>query len=262
MTKKYIRQHMGLGDHIICNGLVRYFCEKYDDIAIFCKDSLYENIKFMFRDIKHLNVIPFQDKNLNGYCEFYLKNGKRFLVDNLSDLQSLEFIKNNEIDFDNDVINIGFEGLGGLNTRFDKAFYKMHGFDPSFRLDNFYCERNFEYEDYVFNFLNPNKEKYIFVVDDDKHHFGSLTIDENKLPKGYKIIKYDKTLNYNDNRFLMYNYRKILENAEEVHMFQSAFSEFVNSIELKSPKIYFHLYLRDYTDGEPILSKNNLHILR
>jgi len=42
---------------------------------------------------------------------------------------------------------------------------------------------------------------------------------KNILPKDYKIIKYDKTLNYNDNRFLMFNYRKILENAEEVHMF-------------------------------------------
>jgi hypothetical protein len=259
MTKKYIRQHMGLGDHIICNGLVRHFCEQYDDIAIFCKDVLYENVKFMFRDIKHLDVIPFEDKT--GYYQFVFKNGRQVVVDNLSDYQCLQFIKENNIDFENDIIHIGFDGLGGLNTRFDKAFYKMHGFDPSFRLDNFYCERNFEYEDYVFNFLNPNNEKYIFVVDDDKHQFGSLTIDESRLPKQYKIIKYDKTLNYNDSRFLMYNYRKILENAEEVHMFQSAFSEFVNSIELQKPKIYFHLYLRDYTDGEPILSKNKINIV-
>lgn len=241
MSKKYIRQHLGLGDHIICNGLVRYFCHQHDDIALFCKDVLYENVKFMFRDIKHLEIIKFQD--------------------NISDYLVSKFIENNCIDI-NDVINVGFDGLNGLNMRFDKAFYTMHGFDPQFRLDNFYCERDLDSEEYVFNFLNPNKEKYIFVIDDDKHHFGSLTIDENKLPKQYKIIKYDKTLNYKDNRFLMFNYRKILENAEEVHMFQSAFSEFVNSIELKNSKIYLHLYLRDYSNGEPILSKNNLTILK
>lgn len=233
---------MGLGDHIICNGLVRHFCKQHDDIAIFCKDTLYENVKFMFRDIKHLDVISFKSDN--------------------SDFEVLKFIENNNIDFKNDIINIGFDGLNGLNTRFDKAFYKMHGFEPSFRLDNFYCERNLEHEEYVFNFLNPKNEKYIFVIDDDKHHFGSLTIDESRLPKKYKIIKYDKTLNYNDNKFLMYNYRKILENAEEVHMFQSAFSEFVNSIELENPKIYLHLYLRDYTNGEPIVTKNKINILQ
>jgi len=60
----------------------------------------------------------------------------------------------------------------------------------------------------------------------------------------------------------MFNYRKILENAEEVHMFQSAFSEFINSIRLESPKIYLHLYLRDYTDGLEILTKNELNIIR
>ena len=86
--------------------------------------------------------------------------------------------------------------------------------------------------------------------------------EKNILPKDYKIIKYDKTLNYDDSRFLMFNYRKILENAEEVHMFQSAFSEFVNSIRLKKPKIYLHLYLRDYTDGLPILTKNKINILK
>lgn len=241
MTKKYIKQHLGLGDHIICNGLVRYFCSQYDDIAIFCKDVLYENVKFMFRDIGHLEIISFQN-NIPDY-----------LVD--------KFIHDNNINI-GDIIKVGFDGLNGLNMRFDKAFYKMHGFDSQFRMDNFYCKRDFDSEEYVFNFLNPNNEKYIFVIDDDKHHFGSLTIDENRLTKKYKIIKYDKTLNYNDNRFLMFNYRKILENAEEVHMFQSAFSEFVNSIELKNSKIYLHLYLRDYSNGEPIISKNDLIILK
>jgi len=59
----------------------------------------------------------------------------------------------------------------------------------------------------------------------------------------------------------MYNYRKIMENAEEIHMFQSAFSEFVNATELEKPKIHLHIYLRDYSDGLPILSKNDLNFI-
>ena len=260
ITKKYIRQHLGLGDHIICNGLVRYFCEKHIDVVLFCSSICYENVKYMFRDLKNLEVISF--KYQPGIYEFTFDDGRKVRYDNLADVEILSFLQKNKVKFEEDGINIVFDGLGKFNTRIDLAFYQMHGFDPSFRIDNFYCERNDEHEDFVFQHLNPKNEKYIFVVDDDKHHFGPLVIDESILPKDYKIIKYDKTLNYDDSRFLMFNYRKILENAEEVHMFQSAFSEFVNSIRLKKPKIYLHLYLRDYTDGLPILTKNKINILK
>lgn len=260
MSKKYIRQHLGLGDHIICNGLVRHFCEKYDDVVLFCSSICYENVKYMFRDLKNLEIMSF--KFQPGIYEFTFNDGKKVRYDNLSDVEILSFLQKNNVNFEEDVINIGFDDLSKFNTRFDLAFYKMHGFDSSFRLNNFYCERNEEYEDFVFEQLNPENEKYIFVIDDNKHHFGPLVIDESILPKDYKIIKYDKTMNYTDNRFLMFNYRKVLENAEEVHMFQSAFSEFVNSIELKKPKIYLHLYLRDYTDGIEIVTKNKINILK
>ena len=60
ITKKYIRQHLGLGDHIICNGLVRYFCEKHIDVVLFCSSIFYENVKYMFRDLKNLEVIFFE----------------------------------------------------------------------------------------------------------------------------------------------------------------------------------------------------------
>lgn len=241
MTKKYIRQHLGLGDHIICNALVRHFCEQNDEIVLFTSGMHYENVKFMFRDISNLEVMPFSNHPSNA------------------DQEINRYISSNNIG--NDVITVGFGGLSGFKTRFDIAFYKMHDLNPEMKVDNFYCERDEEMEDYVYNYLNPENEKYIFVIDDDKHHLKPLVIDQTKLPKGYKIIKYDKTLNYNDNRFLMYNYRKIMENAEEIHMFQSAFSEFVNATELKKPKVYLHIYLRDYSDGLPILSKNDLNFV-
>ena len=30
----YIYQHLGLGDYIICNGLINYFATIYDDIKL------------------------------------------------------------------------------------------------------------------------------------------------------------------------------------------------------------------------------------
>ena len=67
----------------------------------------------------------------------------------------------------------------------------MHDLDPNFRFSNFHYERNLEFEDYVYNKLNPNDEKYIFVIDDSDHHLGKLQIPKEKISKGYKIIKYD-----------------------------------------------------------------------
>lgn len=137
----------------------------------------------------------------------------------------------------------------------------MFDLDPKIRFSNFYYQRNFDSEEYIFNKLNPYNEKYIFVIDDSDHHLGNLIIDENILPKKYKIIKYDKKLNYNDENFLMFNYFKILEKAEEIHTIETAFLEFIQSIKLSKPKIYIHSYLRNYLQKIPTNNNNNYLIL-
>lgn len=54
---KYIYHHLGLGDHIICNGLVRSLKNSFnEEISVFVKPQYYENISKMYRDDP--NIIP------------------------------------------------------------------------------------------------------------------------------------------------------------------------------------------------------------
>jgi len=210
---KYIYHHLGLGDHIICNGMVRHFCELYDQVTLFCYSHYANNVKYMFRDLKNLIILDFKnEQEINLYI----------LVNN---------IKNN-------LIKIGFENLPHhlSYTTFDKAFYILANLNFDIRFSKFYYQRNIEKENLVCKTLNPNNEKYIFLIDDPQRGFN---IDMNKVSNQYKIIK-------NDYNFMMFDYIKLLENAEEIHTMQTGFLDLINSYKMNTPKIYRHTYVRQY----------------
>jgi len=208
---------MGLGDHIICNGMIRYFCKKYDNVVVFCKDHYYDNINYMYRDLNNLEIFNFLD-----------------------DEQVVEFINKN-ISVKNNLIKPGFQNLDSCLDRmtFDEAFYYLAGLDFQIRFDEFYFERNLEKEEEVCKTLNPDGEKYIFVLDDPKRGYN---IDMTKVNDEYKVIR-------NDYQFKMFDYIKLLENAEEIHMMQTGFLDMVNSYKMDKPKIYRHNYVRNYPEA-------------
>lgn len=230
----YMYPHLGLGDSLMVNGMVRYFCSRYNNLVLFCSTCYCKSIKWLYRDIKNLNIMPFgSDLNSTGDADHMIR----------------EFIQANNL-YD----KLFFLGHYPLSQVADyglyHGYYKIYDLDPFMRFDNFYYERNFEYEDYVFDQLNPNKEKYIFVIDDSRHHLGNFVISNEKIGSEYKIIHYNKELNFDDDRFLMFNYYKILENAEEIHTLETAFFEFIQLIKLPKPKIYIHSYKKRYIDSE------------
>ena len=60
-----IYQHLGLGDMILCNGLIRYLISletKSEKIFLICKNSNLKSVRFMYRDIKNLMIIGINEK--------------------------------------------------------------------------------------------------------------------------------------------------------------------------------------------------------
>ena len=151
---KYIYHHLGLGDHIICNGIVRHYKELYGKVTVFCKPHNYENIRYMYQDDENITVLPIgEDWDVNVYI-FENKISK-------------------------DVIKIGFELLSSVNCpTFDEGFYKGNNVPFSVRFQKFHINRDFETEKEIMLELNPNNEKYIFT-----HN-----IDKSKVRSDLKII--------------------------------------------------------------------------
>lgn len=213
MTQKYIYHHLGLGDHIICNGMIRHFCKVYDNVVLFCYSHNCNNVEYMYRDLNNLEVFKFDTES-----------------------EINQFIFNNKLEAS--VLRVGFEKLSQyLNEMtFDRAFYKIVELDFSIRFDKFYFKRNSKQEEIVYSTLNPTDEKYIFVHDDPSRGY------EIKIDSQYKIIK-------NDLRFGVFDYIKILENAEEVHYMQSSFADLINSYKLDKPKLFLHTKVRNYNSS-------------
>lgn len=211
MSLKYIYHHLGLGDHIICNGMIRHLCKNYDEVILFCLSETFENVNYMYRDLDNLKIYIFD--NESQICDF------------IED----ESVKNN-------LIKVGFNNLkyyAENKIDFDVGFYDLVGLNYDLRFFEFYVERDLEEENRVYKELNPNNEKYIFIHDDPIRGY---KISMDRINTEYKIIK-------NDTRFLIFNYIKLFENAEEIHCMQSSMKDLINSYKINA-KLYFHNYVR------------------
>ena len=72
---KIFRGHMGLGDHIICNALVRHLAKK-DTIIVPVKKHNETSVKFMFSDNENIVVMPFKgDRQADKFCRKKAKKG-------------------------------------------------------------------------------------------------------------------------------------------------------------------------------------------
>lgn len=222
MVQKYIYHHLGLGDHIICNGMVRHFSELYDQITLFCYSHYFDNIKYMFRDLKNLTILHF--KKEYEIIDYIIKNN----------LQK-------------DLIKIGFENLQQYlnDITFDKAFYKLAGLDFDIRFSKFYFERDYFREKNLIKSLNPTGEPYVFIHDDPD--------------RGYNIhVKTNYNIIRNNKKFLLFDYIGLLENAEQIHLMQSSFKDMINSYKMPKPKIYQHNYIRNYPNSIHSIGLNNI----
>lgn len=208
MNSIVIHHHLGLGDHIDCNGMVRYFSELYDEnmIQVFSKPQYLEMVEYMYRDNEKINVNLVNDEYPGV----------------------IDFLNQNESTVD-DFFRVGHEHYP-KNPADDKNcweyFYEQLEFDYDVKYDYFSVVRDMDEEKRVYNKLNPSDEDYIFVHDDESRGF---KIDvENDL----KIIRNDITEN-------IFYFPMILEKAKEIHVMESSFKSMVEHFDV-SGDLYFH----------------------
>lgn len=130
---------MGMGDHIICNGMVRHFCEQYGEVTLFAKLKYASKVNYMYRDNPNIKIYSNQ-QNDQG-------------VD--------DFVANNKIEDDLIKIGFGWQGAGRIN--FDQGFYAQAGIPFEYRFSKFYVERDLNLELKAFRELNPLNEPYVFT---------------------------------------------------------------------------------------------------
>jgi hypothetical protein len=215
MNEICIHHHLGLGDHLDCNGMVRCFLAKpdIDGIHVFSKSNYYDMIEFMYRDEERITVVEI-DKNQDEYKQ----------VD--------EYIKNNDFAH---FLRVGHENYPFLREHlYDKNcwefFYDQVEMPYGVRVDLFYFDRDLEEERRVFDKLNPENEPFIFVHEDKERGFE--VNHKHFLDSTLRIIENDVTEN-------IFHFIKILEEAEEIHCMESSFKSLID-LYAKTDALFYH----------------------
>ena len=209
---KYIYHHLGLGDHIICNGLVRSLINPNDSYTMFVKSHNRETVEFMYRDLSNLFFIEGDDYFVNNY------------------------IRENNISNENLII-AGFYTHPNAKD-FSESFYLQNNLPVNNRWSNFYVNRNLEKEKKIFKYFNVNENEYVFVHDDATRGF---SINEDLIEnKNLPIIRPKIGLTSN-----VFDYCYLMEKSYESHFIDSSFRLIFDNMRLRNTNIFYHIKMKN-----------------
>lgn len=216
--------HLGLGDLVVCNALVRQLAAKRK-VWVLCRPRNVESARFMWRDDHNIELLELpgdfekQENHAKAFAEFAHKEHSK------------------------EVLGLGLHGSRPFDLdRWDQEMYRQAGLDfQKLRWNGFKVARQPSRE-----FELPGK-KYIFVHDDPSRGFG---IDPARLPKNRKVVKPEPLAAKQGGPANIFDWWGVIEGAEEIHCIDSAFLCLIDSLPcLKAKKFVFHKYAR--AEGKP-----------
>lgn len=218
MKTLFCHHHLGLGDHIICNGLVRYL-SKNNFIKLFCKEHNFTNVKLMYDDCNNIDIIKV-------YNDFEAENIGRLYPENY--------------------IRLGVCLNGNWPPEMESSWDKVFYYQLDIPYD--YSWSMFKYNKPLTQNILPNK-KYAFISNIGSD--GVDRLDYSKIDPSLNIIHSDHG-GFFDNIDLIENATEIhCINSSYIH-----FIDRLNSINENQTKLFYHKKFKFKIHGEFTLKKN------
>ena len=208
MSKTIIHHHLGLGDHIICNGLINYL-SKNEKIYLICKKKYFKNLKYLYSENKNVELLPL--------AKFMYKSTK--IEKRYSSLYAyLLFTR---------IKYLGFEQKDG--DYFDELFYKHANINFKKRYEYFHVPEDLN------NMIPIPDMEYQLIHNEASIKSYELKLTSNNL----KQIYVNENLGKN-----IFSYINLIKNAKEIHCIDSAFIHLVDSYNLNN-NLFFHDVRKD-----------------
>jgi len=202
--KCYLSPHGGIGDQIICNGLVRFLHKtKFREIHLEINKNNEKNVKRMYKDCKWIRF---------------------FYSDLIGD--SNEFRTNNS-----DILFLKIRCDRSIPRALERFFYKCVDVPFEERWNSWFVERNEidrAREKKIMNYLGL-KENYIFISDKWSGGVTNLRISNNLQQIKPYNMKYEETI---------FDWIGVLEKAKEIHCANTSFFHLINCL-IQLEKLYF-----------------------
>jgi hypothetical protein len=198
MKSIFIYHHLGLGDHIICNGMIR---------AILANDS------------PHFLYLPVKTTNIDSVREMYADDERIVClpVENDNDVPGLPHLQ-----FCSKVYRAGFEKC---RVDWDVSFYDSVGIPFDARWKSFRINRNAEQEQALYHYLNPNHEPFVLIHSAASNAEYQLDVDTD-----LKQIAVTPTTAAGHKPSPISFWCLLIESATEVHYIDSSFIHLAQSI--------------------------------
>lgn len=235
MSSILLYHHLGLGDHIMCHGIVREYCKKYEKVAIFCLPHNFSSVSFMYRDLINLTILE---------CDY--DSPKKFLLQKTSQFDKLNY---------DEIKIIGYQDLNkNSDTPLEMQFYQLAGVPFNKKWDSFYIKRDFEKERALFERVAPRGD-YVFVHEDISRGF---TINKELIGKDCAVLSADQGRTNN-----IIDYCTVIERAKEIHVIDSCFMFLIDFLPYNNPdqKLFIHRYSRENHEWLLPILKKDWHII-
>lgn len=204
MKSIFLYHHLGLGDHIICNGMVRFLLreEKLNFLYLPTKPLNMDSVSQIYSDDKRVICIPVKETGTNPLDLPQAKLAGKVMV----------------------------AGFGQCRYDWDVSFYDSVGVSFDERWNSFLINRNKEIETTLKTLVNPHNVPFVLV-----HSQGSDGID---IPINVftdkKIVRVTPTRDKNGKIFPIGAWSGLIEEADEVHCIDSSFIHLAQSLRAKN----------------------------
>ncbi len=223
MSKVCIVPHLGLGDMIILNGMVRVVCQANDEVMLFAKKAYVNSIRSLFHGIPNLRM-----KFVDECHEFYAND--------------CELIKRVVADMGYALLPMGVhtsEDWRSLDDIWSRALYRQVGLDPDLMYSEFHVSRNQDREAMMLATVHKAVGMAYVVVHDDPAR--DFVIDRACLPPGLPVVHVDDKRWRSDNIF---DYIQVIDNSVQFHGFDSCFMLLADFLHLGA-RNFCHAYFKD-----------------
>jgi hypothetical protein len=207
--------HLGLGDQIICIGLVNFLTEKYSKVYVPTKPQYFEMMKYCYKENSKVEVFRVSKYEHTGCADF---PG----VNHLKAKTNLP------------VIHAGHSN--GCHPKYPWPFYTRNGASYDVSFDYFSLPKEGEKDEKIFNHLmgiyNISGDYTLVGAECSDRTFDDLKITS-KYPKVYLKVSEDLYSN-------IFLYQKVIREAKEIHLIDSAYLHLAERIRNKKGMIYYH----------------------
>jgi len=217
-----LHHHAGLGDAIICNGMVNYLSNYFSKIRVGSLPQTFKQLEFLYSDNKKIDVFEYKKNN-----EIYKGNKHHVL----------------RVGFEKNYGNFNLSFYEQLNLSYEISFDYFHIPNDESRVDEIYI--------HLLNYFGVSGD-YILIHRSSSYGEVDLEI-ENSLPK----VFVEKDTDIFKNIFL---YTKLIQMAKEIHCVDSSFLHLVERVDTQA-ELFFHAYKTQNQITEKLFLKKKWNII-